>query len=116
MTFYKFSVTVQMKNTIELYMSIIIITIFGVLAANMIAINVEANNVRSYQNSCIQAIENSGHDQGVIDQLISDSPYDLSVERIVSDGSVLSKVQVGYHYVIPLLNVNEYYSISGLAR
>ena len=105
-----------MKSTIELYLSLIIITIFGVLAANMIAMNIEANNARSYQNACIQVIENSGHDQDVIDQLILESPYVLTVERTVVNGLINSKVKLGYVYRIPLLNIDEHYWIEGLAR
>lgn len=105
-----------MKSAIELYLSILIITVFGVLAANMIAMNIEANNVRSYQNACIQAIENSGHSQDVIGQLIGESPYDLEVDQTITNGMLSSKVRVGYYYEIPILKIKDYYWIEGVAR
>ncbi|MDD3026557.1 MAG: hypothetical protein PHI41_00630 [Erysipelotrichaceae bacterium] len=105
-----------MKSAIELYLSIFVIAIFGVLCANMVAMNIEANNVRSYHNACIQVIENSGHNQDVINQLIEESPYDLAVERNPSNGVITSQVRVGYNYTIPLLNFSEYYCIEGVAR
>lgn len=106
-----------MKIAVEFYVIVLLVVFMSVLGGNLINMNIIANNVRDYQTNCIRQIESSGHSQEVIDRLVSNSPYEISIEKLITGANQeLVKIQIDYDYSIPILKVEQHYRISGVAR
>ncbi len=106
-----------MKIAVEFYVIVVLIVFMSVLGVNLIGMNLLANNARDYQTQCIRQIESSGHNQDIIDRIVSNSPYDISVEKVITGANQeLVKIQLEYDYSIPVLNIVQHYCISGVAR
>lgn len=106
-----------MKVAVEFYVIVLLIVFMSVLGVNLIGMNIIANNARDYQTLCLRQIEASGHNQDVIEHIISNSPYDISVEKVITGANQeVVKIQLEYDYSIPILKIARHYRISGVAR
>lgn len=103
-----------MKAGLEIYISIVLITIMAVLCSSFIVADLNAADARDAYNSYYVQIDNSDCATSVINACIADagdSGYQLSVEKVGTTEKPLYKIQFSYPYKISVLGVNTTHDI-----
>lgn len=108
-----------MKAGIEVYVSLILITIMALLCANFIAADVAAMNARDAQSAYVTEIENSDFAPSVIAKCAEAAEkqgYSLSIEEIQLGESTMAEVSLTYVYKVPLIGLESEHTITGYAK
>lgn len=108
-----------MKVGIEIYVSLILITIMALLSANFIASNNAAMNARDAQAAYVTEIENSDFAPSVIELCKNNAEkqgYKLEVNIVHLGESDTAEVNLTYVYKVPLIGVESEHTISGFAK
>lgn len=108
-----------MKTGIEIYVSIVLITIMAVLCSSFMVADVKAADARDAYYSYYTAIDNSGCAESIVNACIADAGdngYKLSVEEIGEASSPLYKVTFIWNYKLTVLGVNTPHTIVGYVR
>ena len=107
------------KVGIEIYVSLLIIAIVGLLCANFIAADVAVMNARDAQAAYVTEIENSDFADSVRKRCIdtaADQGFILEVNPVVIGDSQMAEVSLTYTYKVPLIGVKSEHTISGYAK
>ena len=105
-----------MKTGIEIYISIVLITIMSVLCSSFMVADVKAADARDAYYSYYTAIDNSGCAEAIVNACISDAGdngYELSVEEVGDADAPLYKITFIWKYKITMLGVNTPHTIVG---
>jgi hypothetical protein len=108
-----------LKVGIEIYISLIILTIAALLCANFIAADVGVMNARDLQAAYVSEIENSDLSPTVIAKCENNAKslgYDLDVNIVNIGDSNMAQVSLTYTYKVPLIGVESEHVITGYAR
>lgn len=108
-----------MKTGIEVYISIVLITIMSVLCSSFMIAGVHASDARDAYYAYYTTMDNSACAESIVNACISDAGdngYQLSVESIGDADAPLYKVTFVWHYKITLLGVNSPHTIVGYIR
>lgn len=108
-----------MKTGIEIYVSMVLITVMAVLCASFIVADVHSTDARDAYYSYYQEIDNSDCASSVINACISDagdSGYKLAVDKVGDAEKPMYKITFKYDYKIPMLFVNKEHTIVGYIR
>lgn len=108
-----------MKTGIEVYVSIVLITIMAVLCSSFIIADVKAADARDAYYSYYTAIDSSECADAVVNSCIADAGdngYRLSVDKIGDADSPLYKVTFIWNFKITMLGVNSPHTIVGYVR
>jgi hypothetical protein len=99
-----------MKAGLEIYISIVLITIMAILCSSFIVADLNAADARdAYYSYCVQ-IDNSDCAESVINACIADagaSGYKLSVSKEGTTENPLYKLQFTYPYKITMLGIDK---------
>lgn len=105
-----------MKAGLEIYISLVIITIMAVLCSSFIVADVQVNDAKDAYYSYYTEIDNSDGASSVINACIADagdSGYQLTVEKVGSAENPMYKLTFVYPYKIAILGVNKPHTIVG---
>jgi hypothetical protein len=108
-----------MKAGLEIYISIVLVTIMAVLCSTFIIADVNAADARDAYYAYYTEIDNSDCAQSVINACIADagdSGYELQVEKVGSAEAPLYKLTFTYPYKISMLGINKSHDIVGFIR
>jgi hypothetical protein len=108
-----------LKAGIEIYVSLVILTIAALLCANFIAADISVMNARDLQAAYISEIENSDLSPSVIAKCETNAKslgYDLDVEVVNIGESSMAQVSLTYTYKVPLIGVESEHVLTGYAR
>lgn len=108
-----------MKSGIEIYVSLIILTIMALLCSNFIVADIAVMNARDAQAAYVMEIENSDFAKSVIDrckQNAADQNYVLNVNPVQIGESQMAEVALTYTYKVPLIGVKSEHVITGYAK
>ena len=108
-----------MKIGIEVYVSLIFLTIAALLCANFIAADVGIMNARDLQSAYITEIENSDLSPTVIEnckQSAESLGYELIVKPMQIGESEMAQVTLIYTYKVPLIGLESEHEIVGYVR
>jgi hypothetical protein len=108
-----------MKTGIEVYISIVLITIMAVLCSSFMIADVKAADARDAYYSYYTAIDNSDCAESIVNACISDAGdngYKLTVEEIGHETSSLYKVTFIWNYKVTVVGVNTPHTIVGYVQ
>lgn len=103
-----------MKAGLEIYISIVLITIMAVLCSSFIVADLNAADARDAYYSYYIQIDNSDCASSVINACIADagsSGYELSVTKVGTTEKPLYKIQFTYPYKITMLGIDKKHDI-----
>ena len=105
-----------MKAGLEIYISIVLITIMAVLCSSFIIADLNSADARDAYYAYYTQIDNSDCATSVINACIADagdSGYQLSVEKIGTTEKPMYKLTFIYPYKITMLGINKSHDIVG---
>ena len=108
-----------MKAGLEIYISIVLITIMAVLCSSFIVADINVIDARDAYYSYYEQIENSDCATSVINACISDAGdagYQLSVEEVGDHTNSLFKITFKYPYKMSILGINKTHTIVGYVQ
>lgn len=108
-----------MKVGLEVYISLILLVVVGLLCANFIASDVATMNARDIQAAYVTEIENSDFADSVIhrcEKNAQDRGYKLNVQKVTIGESEMAEVSLTYVYKVPLIGVESEHVITGYAK
>lgn len=108
-----------MKAGLEIYISMILITIMAVLCSSFITADVSAVDARDAYYSYYTEIDNSDCATSVINACIADagdSGYELKVDKVGDAENAMYKLTFSYPYKISMLGVNKQHTIVGYVQ
>lgn len=109
----------HVKAGIEIYVSLILITIMALLCANFIAADIATMNARDAQSAYVTEIENADFADSVIDKCIDNAAqngYTLVVNPVQIGSTRMAEVTLTYTYRVPLIGVESDHTITGYAK
>ena len=108
-----------MKVGLEVYISIVLITIMAVLCSSFIVADVSATDARDAYYSYYEQIENSDCAPSIINACIADAGdagYQLDVEEVGDPDNSLYKLTFKYPYKMSILGINKTHTIVGYVQ
>ena len=108
-----------MKAGLEVYISIVLITIMAVLCAGFIVADVDAADARDAYYAYYTEIENSDCAPSIINACISDAGdagYKLVIDKVGDSENMLYKLTFTYPYKISILGINKSHTIVGYVQ
>ena len=108
-----------MKAGLEIFISIVLITMMSVLCTSFIMADIDSNDARDAYYAYYHQIDNSDCATSVINACIADagdSGYTLSVETVGDTKNPLHKLTFTYPYKITMLGVNKRHTIIGYVQ
>ena len=108
-----------MKAGLEIYISLVLITIMAILCTGFIIADVNVTDARDAYYSYYTEIDNSDAASSVINACIADataSGYQLTVEKVGSTEKPMYKLTFVYSYKIALLGINRPHTIVGYVQ
>lgn len=108
-----------MKIGIEIYVSIVLITIMAILCTSFMMADVKVADARDAYYSYYTVIETSNCADAIVNSCIADAGdngYQLSVEELSNTDSPIYKVTFIYNYQVTILGVNKPHTIVGYIR
>lgn len=109
-----------MKSAVEYFLAIVVLLIGTFLAAQPITTSLQKSNACAYHADVIDNIENSGLDEGVIEQCIKEADtlgYKLEIEDVSPDKSKSCyKVTLVYTVKMAIIGVQKEGTHIGYAR
>lgn len=94
----------------------------ALMSAGSIYASISVSNAESFKAQCINEIENSNFNDGVINGCIADATnngYTLTVNKIILDAdadTMMAEVILEYPFKIGVLHINNTHQTSGIAR
>jgi hypothetical protein len=108
-----------MKVGIEIYVSIVLITIMAVLCSGFIVADIDAADARDAYYAYYTEIDNSDCAPSIINACIADAGdagYVLKVEKVGDSENMLYKLTFSYPYKITILGINKTHTIVGYVQ
>lgn len=108
-----------MKAGLEIYISIVLITMMAVLCSGFIVADIDANDARDAYYSYYTLIDNSDGAESVINACqadAGDSGYKLKVEEVGNPENSMYKLTFEYPYKITILGINKTHTIVGYVQ
>ena len=105
-----------MKAGLEIFISLILVTMMAVLCVSFIVADVNSNDARDAYYAYYTQIENSDCAQSTINACIADANdagYDLKVEKVGDVNNALYRLNFKYKYEISMLGVDKTHEIVG---
>lgn len=103
-----------MKSGLEVYISLIILTIMALTGASFLAANATTLRARDAQSSYVIQIEDSDWAPSVIKKCQENAKECGFVELSVDSNT--HKIELIYNYSMPILNIDNQHSIISYAR
>ena len=108
-----------MKAGIEIYISIVLITIMAVLCASFIVADIKAADARDAYYGYYEQIDNSNCAASVVKACIADaeeSGYGLTVVEVGHESQPMYKLTFKYRYGLTILGVSKEHTIVGYVQ
>ena len=108
-----------MKAGLEIYISIVLITIMAVLCSGFIVADIEATDARDAYYSYYTQIDNSDGATSVINACIADAGdagYNLQVDKVGNPENAMYKLTFEYPYKISILGIKKTHTIVGYVQ
>ncbi len=108
-----------MKAGLEIYISIVLITIMAVLCSSFIVADIDATDARDAYYSYYTQIDNSDGATSVINACIADAGdagYKLQVDKVGNPENAMYKLTFEYPYKMSILGINKTHTIVGYVQ
>ncbi len=108
-----------MKAGLEIYISIVLITVMAVLCSGFIVADIQAADARDAYYAYYNQIDNSDGATSVINACISDAGdagYSLAVDKVGNQENFMYKLTFRYPYRISILGINKTHTIVGYVQ